>query len=134
MDESSNTRGGLSVNCIEVMKQAGSAADFYKPMYTYILERFMLEPDTTETNLLLLAKESLRKQHAAAPLTEEQLLHSFSRSDCRGTNSIIKKKVLLMMNLEKKLGVHIDDRKSADIETTVQLADALFALLREMRT
>lgn len=121
------------MNCIEVMKQAGTAAEFHSVMYTYILERFMLEADTTETHLLLLAKESLRKQHAAAPLTEEQLVNSFSKSDCRGTNSIIKKKVLLMMNLEKKLGVHLDDRKSADIETTVQLADALFALLREVQ-
>lgn len=117
---------------IEAMKQASDGAVFYRALYAYILERFMLEADTTETNLLLLAKESLRRQHAATPLTEEQLLHSFSRSDCRGTNSIIKKKVLLMMNLEKKLGVHIDDRKSADIETTVQLADVLFSLLREV--
>ena len=85
------------MNCIEVMKQAGTAAEFHSVMYTYILERFMLEADTTETHLLLLAKESLRKQHAAAPLTEEQLVNSFSKSDCRGTNSIIKKKVLLMM-------------------------------------
>ncbi len=118
---------------IEAMKQATTPAAFYAPMYAYILERFMLDDAVHETDLLLLAKESLRRQHAASPLTEEQLVHAFSKSDCRGTNSIIKKKVLLMMHLEKNLGVHIDDRKSADIETTVQLADALFALLQEVR-
>ncbi|MBQ9083693.1 MAG: hypothetical protein IJY28_09380 [Clostridia bacterium] len=116
---------------IEAMKCAVAPDTFYSSMYAYILERFMLDSSVTETNLLLLAKESLRRQHAAAPLTEDQLVNAFSKSDCRGTNSIIKKKVLLMMHLEKKLGVHIDDRQSADIETTGQLAAALFALLQE---
>ena len=113
------------------MQNAPDISSFYRAMYQYILHRYMLEDSISETNLLLLAKESLRKQHAAAPLTEQQLMNSFSRSDCRGTNSIVKKKVLLMMNLEKKLGVHIDDAKSADIETTHQLATALYALYRE---
>lgn len=119
------------MNLIAAMKTAETPAIFQAHLHAYIRERFLLDDGETGTDLLLLAKESLRRQHAAAPLTEVQLMNTVSRSDCRGTNSIIKKKVLLMMNLEKKLGVHIDDRKSADIETVPQLADALFALVRE---
>ncbi|RRD96240.1 hypothetical protein EII17_01705 [Clostridiales bacterium COT073_COT-073] len=101
---------------------------FYVNLYQYILKRLWLESEVTEQNLLQLCQLSLHRQSQGISLTEEQLLNSVSKTDCRGTNSIVKKKVLLIMHLEKKLNVRLDDVASTEIDTVEELAAALYRL------
>ena len=113
----------------ERAKQSGSREEFRMVVKQYILERFMLDPDETETDILALAKLSLKKMTEYKGFTDEQISNSFSTTDCRGTNSIVKKKTLLIMNIEKKLELKIDDETYPSIDTTDDLADALFSLM-----
>lgn len=115
---------------LTAMKEAKDFETFYSNLTQYILQRYQLDEDTTEQNLLSLAKMSFFKQNPKSTLTTEELEKSVSKSDCRGTNSIVKKKILLIMNLEKKLNVTLDDKTSTEIDTTMDLAKALYSLCR----
>lgn len=113
---------------IEACRSIHDQTKFYHTIRMYILQRFSLEMDVSEENLLALAKQNLRKQVQDVGLTETQIENAFSKTDCRKTNSIVKKKVLLIMHLEKKLDVRLDDIESTQIETVRELAEALFVL------
>lgn len=96
----------------------------------YILERYMLDPDEKENDILALAKLSLKKMTEYKGFTDNQISNAFSTTDCRGTNSIVKKKTLLVMNIEKKLDVKIDDETYPSIDTVEDLSDVLYSLLK----
>lgn len=123
-------RGIVEMETVDIgaCKKIHDRTEFYHTVRLYILQRFSLEMEVSEENLLELAKQSLRKQVQEVGLTETQLEHAFSKTDCRKTNSIVKKKVLLIMHLEKKLDVRLDDIESTQIETVRELAEALFVL------
>ena len=91
----------------------------------------MLSENEEEKDILALAKLSLKKMTEYSHYTDEQLSNSFSKTDCRGTNSIVKKKTLLIMNIENKLGVKIDDDTYPSIDTTDDLASVLWSLIGE---
>ena len=114
----------------ERAKGSKGREEFGHVIREYILERYMLDPDEKEEDILELAKLSLKKMTEYKGFTDAQISNSFSTTDCRGTNSIVKKKTLLIMNIEKKLDVKIDDETYPSIDTVEDLSDVLYSLLK----
>ena len=94
---------------------------FESGLKAYVLQRLMLSPQEEETDLYRLCVLNLKR------LAGETIVNSPQRYDCHQTNVAVKKKVLLIMHLEKLLHVHLNDDLTSRIETLPQLADALKA-------
>jgi len=94
---------------------------FKNSLKAYILQRLMLSPQEEETDLYRLCVLNLKR------LAGETIVNSPQKYDCHQTNIAVKKKVLLIMHLEKLLHVHLNDDLASQIETLSQLADALKA-------
>ena len=106
-----------------------SYRQFYICLHQYVLERLGLDQTVGENNLMELCKMSLQRLNLS--LTENQLLSSFSQTDCRRTSSIVKKKILLIMHLEKKLDIRLDDVISTEIDTMEELAETFYAFAKK---
>lgn len=106
-----------------------SYRQFYISLHQYVLERLGLDQTVGENNLMELCKMSLQRLNSS--LTEDQLLSSFSQTDCRRTSSIVKKKILLIMHLEKKLDIRLDDVISTEIDTMEELAETFYAFAKK---
>ena len=106
-----------------------SYRQFYISLHQYVLERLGLDQTVGESNLMELCKMSLQRLNSS--LTENQLLSSFSQTDCRRTSSIVKKKILLIMHLEKKLDIRLDDVISTEIDTMEELAETFYAFAKK---
>ena len=106
-----------------------SYRQFYISLHQYVLERLGLDQTVGENNLMELCKMSLQRLNLS--LTENQLLSSFSQTDCRRTSSIVKKKILLIMHLEKKLDIRLDDVISTEIDTMEELAETFYAFAKK---
>ena len=106
-----------------------SYRQFYISLHQYVLERLGLDQTVGENNLMELCKMSLQRLNLS--LTENQLLSSFSQTDCRRTSSIVKKKILLIMHLEKKLDIRLDDVISTEIDTMEELAETVYAFAKK---
>ena len=101
----------------------------YISLHQYVLERLGLDQTVGENNLMELCKMSLQRLNSS--LTENQLLSSFSQTDCRRTSSIVKKKILLIMHLEKKLDIRLDDVISTEIDTMEELVETFYAFAKK---
>lgn len=106
-----------------------SYRQFYISLHQYVLGRLGLDQTEGENNLMELCKMSLQRLNSS--LTENQLLSSFSQTDCRRTSSIVKKKILLIMHLEKKLDIRLDDVISTEIDTMEELAETFYAFAKK---
>lgn len=106
-----------------------SYRQFYISLHQYVLERLGLDQTVGENNLMELCKMSLQRLNSS--LTENQLLSSFSQTDCRRISSIVKKKILLIMHLEKKLDIRLDDVISTEIDTMEELAETFYAFAKK---
>ncbi len=92
----------------------------------YVRRKLLLKPeDMRERSLIKLAKISVMRMSS---LPRESAWMADAK-DCAGATSSLTKKVLLMMAVEKEMGISMPPEASADIETMEDLA-AQVALLR----
>lgn len=100
---------------------------FKSHLKQYLLARFLLAPDVEEENLYNLSVMSIRESlldKSDADMKYASL--SIERHDCHQVNSAVRKKVLFIMNLESKLGVHLSEEQVETVETIGDLASLMY--------
>lgn len=110
---------------INEMKSAKDSDCFFASLYDYIKGRLELPADTKETNIYYLVLYSVRLK---MPNEDVKTLESrLATVDCHQTSYIVSKKTLLMIEIERLLGVSV----SADDATSAETVDAYAAVLWE---
>lgn len=100
-----------------------SQEELYAGLRAFVLQKYLLPPDTREDRLDELARLSV----------ERALAHGAVRADhpatCEGTTSAMNKKVLLLLAVQRELGVRFEPGTTAGLETVRDIARAVSALL-----
>lgn len=111
-----------------ILASPDDAAAVERHIRSYILLRFALEDDTPEDSLSALAHMSLKR-------LDELRKNGVDINDvspgCNGVSTESAKKALLLVSLQKALGIRLDAMQAAYIETIPQLAGAVSAALSE---
>ncbi len=94
---------------------------------TAILERLRL-PQLDEDNLMNLVILSVKLQTLG--VSEKSLLNSVDKYDCHQTGLVAKKKALLLLGIEKDLGVRLDDDSAVGAKTVQELSNLLLNAIR----
>lgn len=104
-----------------------SAEALHEDLYDFVLAKYLLTGDVIDVyNLTELAELSVAK---SIKLTKINAFKADSAHSCEGTTSAMNKKVLLMMVLQKQLGITFPPETSAEITTTLLLAEEIFKLI-----
>ena len=95
----------------------------HRHLRSYVLCRFGLDETVEENNILALARISIAR---SAELTSKGIKVSDISPGCSGISSETAKKALMLVTLQKALGIKLDGGKAAYIETLEGLARAVF--------
>lgn len=87
-----------------------------------VLMKLQLPLNVEEINIYKLCVLSIKLQ--AGEMTED-IVNRINKFDCHNIDAAVKKKVLLIMWLERQLNKQIDNDLIEMIETTIELAEAL---------
>lgn len=87
-----------------------------------VLMKLQLPLNVEEINIYKLCVLSIKLQ--AGKMTED-IVNRINKFDCHNIDAAVKKKVLLIMWLERQLNKQIDNDLIEMIETTIELAEAL---------
>ena len=110
---------------ISDIRSAGDPDAFFASLFNYIKTRLELPLNTKETNIYYLVLYSVRLK---MPNEDVKTLESrLATVDCHQTSYIVSKKTLLIMEIERLLGVLV----SADDATNAETVDAYAAVLWE---
>jgi hypothetical protein len=96
----------------------------YARVRSYLLLRFLLEPETDGDDILELADLSLAR--TSGPGRDGAASTDVS-ANCSGASSALSKKVLLLMALERDLGLDFSPEESVMIRTVRELAESIQA-------
>lgn len=117
---------------VEYMKKMQSLSyptweTLHEDLYGFILSKYILLGDVTDVyNLTELAELSVAKTIRMPKEESRQLDGAHS---CEGTTSAMNKKVLLLMVLQKGLGIKFLPDTTADLTDTRQIAQEVWHLL-----
>lgn len=93
-------------------------------LYPYILCKYSLLGDCEDIyDLNTLAEMSVAK---TIRLTKTDAFKADSSASCEGTTSAMNKKVLLLMALQKELGISFPREITADLTDTKKISDAVY--------
>lgn len=99
----------------------------HEDLYGFILSKYILLGDVTDVyNLTELAELSVAK---TIRMPKEESRQLDSAHSCEGTTSAMNKKVLLLMALQKGLGIKFLPDTTADLTDTRQIAQEVWHLL-----
>ena len=105
--------------------ESGSA--LHEDLYPYILCKYSLWGDETDVyDLNELAQLSVAK---TIKLTSEEAVRKDSSASCEGTTSAMKKKVLLLINMQKELDFAFPAGSTGKLTDTKKIADAVGEIL-----
>ena len=97
--------------------------EFEKLLRDYTMARFLLPEDTGEDMIDRLAAVSIARIYQ---IPAEKLMQTDKPSGCTYATSVSDKKVLLILSLQKALGVKLDGAQTVKIKTLTQLAKCLW--------
>lgn len=124
--EDGKRRAGLAAGR---MRQGGLLReDFYREAAAYVYARLLLPEDCRETDLYKLAVESIQLFNEGKT-EEKELLRRIAKPDCHHINSAVHKKILLIMGLEKQLGISLSEEDAEQADTLEKLAESLYDCL-----
>ncbi len=105
-----------------------SPEQLHGDLYGFVLCKYLLtENDCKEVySLNELAERSVAK---TIQMTGEDAFKADSKVSCEGTTSAMNKKVLLLMALQRELGIRFSPGRTADLTDTKLLAAEVWALL-----
>lgn len=101
--------------------------DLFISLKKAVCYRLMIDAEEAETDdLRKLCILSIRKQMTEhAGISDKELYKQIEKYDCHQTNLVAQKKVLLMLYIENKMGIHLDDDEAAAILTIKDLASII---------
>lgn len=117
---------------VEYMKKMQSLSyptweTLHEDLYGFILSKYILLGDVTDVyNLTELAELSVAK---TIQMPKEESRQLDGAHSCEGTTSAMNKKVLLLMALQKGLGIKFLPDTTADLTDTRQIAQEVWHLL-----
>ena len=104
---------------------------FFCALYEYMVKRLGLPENTREKNIYLLVLYGVRIK---MPNEDLKTLESrLATVDCHQTSYIVSKKTLLMLEIERALGVTLPADEASEIESVDQYADALWRLKNDAK-
>lgn len=113
---------------ISDIRSAGDPDAFFASLFNYIKTRLELPLDTKETNIYYLVLYSVRLK---MPNEDVKTLESrLATVDCHQTSYIVSKKTLLMMEIERLLGVAVSADNATSAETVGSYAAVLWEALK----
>ena len=116
-----------AVEALKPLADKAGAIDFqtvYKAVSDYIRYKFELQSgDMNEDNLIALAEVSLMR-------IAGQARHILAQKDCHGVTSSMDKKILLLMTLQKDVGIHIPISEYPRMATVTGLSRVIFEHIR----
>ena len=89
--------------------------------------KLMIQEDT-QTDIRKLVIISIKRQKGNLP--DEVIQREIKKYDCHQTSLAVQKKVLLLMFIERELGIAMEDDEASDIENLDELADAVIRHLK----
>jgi len=126
-------------NILEQKKQAAKMAEaiiqcdspskavIYRHLRLYLLHKFLLEQDPQTDNIDELAEMSL----AQMLKIDRQMINDVNIArGCDGASSVLAKKALFYMALQRELAIHLDPAQLAAAETVEELAELVYRALR----
>ena len=93
----------------------------------FILQKFLLDLNCKEENLTRLSEMSIEKSLA---ISHRELTTSDLSLGCSAASSVMSKKLLLFMALQRELSIHFDPLRTPTIETIPLLSSEVFQLLK----
>ncbi len=107
-----------------------SVEALHEDLYAFVLCKYLLYGDDLKDVFSLdeLAERSVAK---TIQMTGQDAFKADSKVSCEGTTSAMNKKVLLLMALQRELGIRFRVNRTADLTDTKMLAAEVFALLNE---
>ena len=94
----------------------------------YILQKFLLDEDCTENDLTRLSEFSIEK---ALEINQRELTTSDLSLGCSAASSVVSKRLLLFMALQRELDIKFDPLRTPRLETIPLLSEEIFQLLRQ---
>lgn len=114
---------------LQKMKTAeyASAEELHKDLHPFVLCKYLLYGDDADEVYSLdeLAEKSVAK---TIQMTGQDAFKADSKVSCEGTTSAMNKKVLLLMALQRELGIRFPLSKTADLTDTKLLAAQIWEL------
>ena len=96
-----------------------------------VCAKLMIE-EQEEYNLRNLVVISIKTQdRKAGNLSDEVIRSQIKKYDCHQTSLVVQKKVLLLMYIERELGIHMSDEDATSVETLEDLAETAAVYLRK---
>ena len=102
--------------------------DPYAILKSEILKRLRLS-NLDEDNLMNLVILSVKLQTLG--VSEKKLLNSVDKYDCHQIGLVAKKKALLLLGIERDLGVRLDDDSAVGAKTVKELCALLIKACKE---
>ncbi|MGN0333351.1 MAG: hypothetical protein ACI4D9_10105 [Lachnospiraceae bacterium] len=96
-----------------------------------VFYKLMIE-EQAENNLRNLVIISIKTQDMkAGGLSDEMIRKQIQKYDCHQTSLVARKKVLLLMYLERELGIRMSDEDAVSAETLEDLSELIAFYLKE---
>lgn len=96
-----------------------------------VCSKLMIE-EQEESNLRNLVVISIKTQDLRMGNLPDKVIHNqIKKYDCHQTSLVAQKKVLLLMYIEKELGIRMNDDDASSIETLEDLAELTAVYLKE---
>lgn len=105
--------------------------DTVTPIFQQAVYAKLMIPDTQETNLKKLIISGIKSQDLQSQnLPDEVIMQEIKKYDCHQTSLIARKKVLLLMYIEKVFGITLTDDEAVNMETIEQMAQTFLPYLQ----
>lgn len=102
------------------------------PLLRQAVSRKLMIPEQAEDNIHNLAIISIKTQDIrAGSLPDEVIRTQIKKYDCHQTSLVTQKKVLLLMFIERELGIYMEDDDALSIETLNDLAELTAGYLKK---
>ena len=109
------------------MRESQGAHELQRHLKAYVNAKFLLD-DVEEDSIDELVAMSIAR---ALKLDKKLLAEVDNAAECTGSTSAMRKKVLLIMSLQKSIGFELDPSETAGVETLEELADMIFRHMKE---
>lgn len=109
-----------------LMASSSSSEQLHEHLHAYVRAKYLLDPCEEEDNLDNLTDMSISK----ALKIDRSLLHDVDiAAECTGSTSRMRKKVLLIMSIQKDLKCELDAALTAQADTLTDLAQLIFTTI-----
>lgn len=93
--------------------------------------KLMIPEDDTDDIAKLAILSIKRESSAQASLSDQTIRRQIEKYDCHQTNLVAQKKVLLIMFIERELGISLTDDEASSVKTIQDLSKLFFRHRRQ---